>query len=406
MRRVGLIRHSYLLGAAIMAASPALAQGAGEGGFNLSFGIDQRFEYGRNVDLDTPSLGTTARSTTLFSFGLSSITPLDRLTFDASMDLLIEDSPSTSGTEIDLGRPNLAFSYVREVPDVLLGVDATYREGDVDALDDDLTLSGTAGTQTDYGVTLRYEALRTAPASVFLEMSFDRTEYQDVTDPALVDSDTYGVTVGSVLRLNDVLSATLSAGRSREVEDAGPVTNTTTLSAELTQTMANGTIFGSLTHEDDGTEKRYTLEFGRSLGLANGGSLTASAGVTHSDQGGSDLIASLDLVNPLADGAITASLSRSASFDDGPPAETTVDTRLALGWTRNVNERSSVALDLSWAQSDAPSETIEETELVATYSYLLAAESTLDVGFSYTTREDLGGRANSPLVFVGIGRNF
>lgn len=405
MRRTGLIRHSYLLGAAIMAASSAAAQDAPEGGFSLSFGIDQRFDLGRNVDLETPAEGTSATSATRFSFGLSSITPLDRLEFNASAGLFIEDTPDTAGTEVDFGRPDLSFSYVREIPDALLSVTARLVQDDVDALDDDLALVGADGTQTDFGVTLRYEGLRTAPASIFLETSFDRTEYEDTTDPSLIDSDTYGLTLGTVLRFTDVLSATLSVGREREVDAAGAITETTTTTAELAQVLANGSIFGSVTHTDDGTERVVALEFGRTLALANGGSLTGIIGVTDSDLGGNDLTASVSLTNPLPDGAITASLSRSASYDT-TAAETTVDTELALGWTRAVNDRGSIAVDFSWAVADAPSERIEETELAATYSYALSPASTLDVGVSYRTRDDLGGSANSPAVFVGLGRSF
>jgi len=405
MRRTGLIRHSYIVGAAIMAASSAVAQDAPDGGFQLSFGIDQRFEYGRNVDLATPAEGSSATSSTRFSFGLTSITPLDRFEFGASADLLIENSPDTAGTEIDFGRPDLSFSYVREIPDALLSVTARYVEDDVGALDDDLTLTGADGTEIDYGVTLRYEGLRTSPASIFLEASFDGTEYRDTTDPTLIDSDTYGLELGTILRLNDVLTATLSVGKDREVEEPGTVTETTTTTAELEQALANGTAFASLTHEDDGTEGRTTLEFGRSLTLANGGSLTGRIGITDSDLGGNDLIASLDWVNPLPDGSISASLSRGVDYDTAA-AETTVDTRLDLGWTREVNDRATLVVDFSWAVSDAPSERIEETELGATYSYALSPASTLDVGMSYRTRDDLGGRAESPVVFVGLGRSF
>lgn len=393
------------MGAAILAASAASAQEAPDGGFQLSFGIDQRFEYGRNVDLATPAEGDSATSTTRFSFGLSSITPLDRIEFGAAADLLIESSPDTDGTEIDFGRPDLSFSYVREIPDALLSVTARYVEDDVGALDDDLSLTGSDGTEIDYGVTLRYEGLRTAPASIFVEASFDGTEYRDTTDPTLLDTETTALELGTVLRLNDVLSATLSIGQEREVEEPGTVTETTTTTAELEQVLANGTVFGSISQADDGTENRITLEFGRSLTLANGGSLTGRIGVTESDLGGNDVIASLEWVNPLPDGSITASLSRGVDYDTAA-AETTVDTRLDLGWTRDVNDRASIALDFSWALSDAPSEQIEETELGATYSYALSAASTLDVGMSYRTRDDLGGRAESPVVFVGIGRSF
>lgn len=405
MRRSGLIRHSCLIGAAFMAASTAAAQTAPEGGFNLTFGIDQRFVIGRNVDLSVPADGTTASSSTRLSFGLSSITPVDRITLDASAALLIENGPSTSGTEFSLARPAIELGYVREIPEALFSATATYTEDDVGAADDDITLTGADGTEITYGVVLRYEALRTSPASIFLQADLDGTDYRDTTDPTLIASNTYGFTVGTVLRFSDVLSSTLSARREREVDDAGVTTVTDIYNASLEQGLVNGSAFATLSHEDDGFERRITFELGRSLALANGGTLRAQVGVTQSDVGGNDLIASVDLTNPLADGAITASVARSASYD-ATPGETVIDTRVALGWTRNVNERASVAVDLTWELSDAPSERITQTEIGATYSYALSQFSTLDVGMTYQTREDAGGTARSPLIFVGLGRSF
>lgn len=374
------------------------------GGVRLTFGIEQRFEFGRNLGLAVPSEGSSKTSATVLSFGLFSETGLDRLEFTASGALVIENSPDTVGTEIDFGRPEVGFAYVREVPEALFSITARYRSDDVGALAEDLADATADGTQIDYGVTLRYEALRTSPASLFVEGSFDGTEYQDTTDPTLLDTDTYGLTVGTRLRFSEVLFGTLSVGQSREVESSGAITETTTTRAGLDYAMANGSASVGLIFDSGDDEDRTTLEFGRTLELPTG-SLSGRLGVTKSDVGGTDLVGGIDWTQELPAGVFTVSVVRSASYDT-TLAETTVDTGVALGWERAVNDVSSVALDLTWDLSDAPSERIEETEIGATYSYSLTVDASLDVGMRYRVREDLAGRAQSPLVFVALGRTF
>lgn len=391
-----------LIAALGMSATAASAQE--EGGLRLTFGVEQRFEVGRNLGLDVPAEGTSKVAATVLSFGLISETPLDRLEFTASGALVVENSPDTAGTEVDFGRPELRFAYVREIPEALFSIEARYLSDDVSVLAEDLADSAADGTEIDYGVALRYEALRTSPASIFVEGTYDRTEYQDTTDPTLVDSDTYGATVGTRLRFSEVLIGTLSLGQSREVEDTGAITETTTTSAVLDYAMANGSASVALTFESSDDEDRTTLELGRTIELPNG-SFSGRLGVSQSDEGGTDLVGGIDWTQELPAGVFTASVDRSASYD-AAAAETTVDTGVALGWERAVNDLSSVAVDLTWDVSDAPSERIEETEIGATYSYALTADASLDVGMRYQVRKDLGGRAEAPLVFLAIGRTF
>ncbi len=391
-----------LIAAVGLSATAASAQE--EGGLRLSFGIEQRLEFGRNLDLDVPAEGSSKVAATVLSFGLLTETGLDRLEFTASGALVIENSPDTVGTEIDFGRPEVRFAYVREVPDALFSITARYLSDDVGALAEDLADSDADGTEIDYGVTLRYEAFRTSAASLFVEADFDGTEYKDTTDPSLLDTDTYGLTVGTRLRFSEVMFGTLSVGQSREDEEGGLITDTTTVRAGLDYAMANGSASVGLIFDSSDDEDRTTLEFGRTVELP-AGSVSGRLGVSQSDVGGSDLVGGIDWTQDLPDGALTVSVDRSASFDR-TTGETTVETGIAVGWERVVNDLSSVGLDLTWDISDASSERIEETEIGATYSYALTADASLDVGMRYRVREDLGGRAESPLVFLALGRTF
>ncbi len=364
-------RNAWLVAAAGFAATGATAQEFG--GVRQTFDIEQRFEYGRNVDLATPAEGSSSVAATVLSYGLFSETPLDRLAFTASGALVIENSPGTAGTEVDFGRPEVGFLYVREIPDALFSISARYIEDDVSALAEDLADADAAGTQIEYGVTLRYEALRTSPASLFLEASAATTEYEDTTDPTLVESDTYGLTAGTRLRFSEVLFGEVSLGFEREDDVLGVTEDRFILRAGLEYVMADGFASAFVTREEGDIEDRTALE--------------------------------VDWTREMADGALTLGVGIARSFDSGV-GERTVETDLDVGWTQSVTDVSSISVAFSWGVSDAPSERIEETELGATYSRALTERARLDVGASYRVREDAGGRATSPQVFLALGRSF
>ena len=368
---MGLIRGACLALAAGTAATGAAAQDVG--GVRHTFDVEQRFEFGRNLDLATPAAGSSAVAATVLSYGLFSETPLDRLAFTASGALVIENSPDTAGTEIDFGRPEVGFLYVREVPDALFSVALRYVSDDVSALTDDLALADASGTEIDYGVTLRYEALRTSPASIFVEATFDATEYEDTTDPSLVESDTYGLTAGTRLRFSEVMDGVFSLGVTREEDAGGIVADTFIIRAGVEYEMIDGIAAVFLTREEGDTEDSTALD--------------------------------LDWTRDLPDGALSLGVGVSQTFDS-VAGERTDETDVEIGWTQTVNDESAIALSLSWAQSDAPSEQIWETELGATYSYALTDDASLEVGASFRERDDAGGRASSQLLFVAIGRSF
>lgn len=405
MARSVPLRGAFGLGAALLTTSAALAQDA-DGGLRLVFGIEQSLEVGRNVSLAVPAEGSSTVAATTLSFGLLSSTPLDRLEFTASAALLVENGPDTDGTETDFGRPTLGFSYTREIPNALFGFDLRYVSDDVDRLADDLADADAVGTETRYGGTLRFETGRTRPASFFLEAAYDVIEYEDTVDPDLIDTTTTGLTTGTRLRFSEVLTGTLSLGFTREDEDGAPdTTDTLTASFGLERALANGSASLALSQSsEDGGEDRTTLAIGRTLELPDG-ALSARLGISRSDLGGTDVVGGLDWIHRLPDGEITASLERSASYD-ADDGETTVDTAVSLGWMHEINAVSSIAFDLSWALSDAASERIEETEFGATYSTALTADWRLDSGLRYSLRDDADGRAESPLVFVSLGRSF
>lgn len=368
---MGLIRGVCLSLAAGTAATGVAAQDVG--GVRQTFDVEQRFEFGRNLDLATPAEGSSAVAATVLSYGLFSETPLDRLAFTASGALVIENSPDTVGTDVGFGRPEVEFLYVREVPDALFSVALSYVSDDVSVLAEDLTTSDATGTEINYGVTLRYEALRTSPASLFVEATFAATEYEDTIDPTLVESDTYGLTAGTRLRFSEVLEGEFSLGFTREDDAAGVVEETFIIRAGVEYEMIDGFASVFLTREEGDTEDSTALD--------------------------------LDWTYDLPVGALSLGVGIAQSFDSAA-GERRDETDIAIAWTQTVNDVSAIAVSASWALSDAPSEQIREAELGATYSYALTENASLDIGASFRERNDAGGSASSPLVFLALGRSF
>lgn len=438
-----VLQGAGLLGAGF-AALPALAQD--EGGLRMVFGIEQRFEAGRNLGLEVPDEGDSIAATTRLSFGLSDRTALSWLELNASTGLVIENTPDSDGTEIVVGRPDLTFAYTREVPNALFGVTAHYRRDDVDAFDRDLTEDADEGTRTDYGLGLRFETGRTAPLGFAASLSHDVTEYQDVTDPDLNDIRTTRLDLETRLRFSEVLTGRIGVAASRAEEDDAASTVTESLTGrvgfdyavserlnlglslghtridteefgvttretgpfarlDLNYDMPNGSATAALTvitDADEGT--RTTFEVGRTMDLPMG-ALSARLGVTRSDAAGTDLIGGLLWSRALPDSRIDISLERSVSYDDDDD-ETAVNTAFDVTWSREVNALSSIGLDFRYEVSDSPSERIEVAGIGATWRYALTPDWRLDVGMRYRVRHDLDGRAESPSAFVSLGRSF
>lgn len=443
MLRSGTIRGALLLGVATVSAIPASAQ---DSGLQMVIGLSQRLETGSNIDLAVPADGTETISTTRLSFGLTSVTEISQLTFNASSALLLENSYDTDGLVTDIGNPDLSFGYRREVANAAFDATARYRSDDVDAFDTALGTDDQVGTLTEAAAAFRFETGRTASVGFEVGASYEEQDYEDTIDPDLVDTKTERANVAAILRFSEVMTGRLGLDYSHVEEDdaAQTVTDTATatagleylLSERLTLSgslgyteideeefgvvdttsgpvgrlgfvygMTNGTLNGEVVVARSADEDvRTTFAIGRDLALP-AGTLSARIGATQTDEAGTDLIGAVLWTQDLPSGQIDMRLERSVSYDDDDD-EVEVESVAAVDWTMDVNALSSVGLDFSYEISDAPSERIEQAEFGATYNYSLTADWGLASGVRYIVRDDLDGRAESPSVFMEISRDF
>ncbi len=396
---------------AVLTAGAALTQDGG--GVLLTFGIDQRISWADNPDLDIPPTGDSVRFDTRLSFGFVSETPSDRLAFNLGTTVRGEDDGS--GLGFSLNSPSAELSYTRSGPSSSLTLSAFLREAD---LDDGLTLiEGTDGdppvltfedgSARTKGVRLAYNWGEGAPLGGALRAGLTDTDYLNTTDPDLVDNRT--VTVGAGLRfaLNEVTDATLDLDHRRYDED-GPAAaeDRTTLSAGIVRALPRGSLRAKLstTRDEDGT--RTGLSFGRVVDLPRG-SLSFDLGLTEATGGGVDTTGALSWRQDLANGALSAKLSRAVA-NDTDNAETLV-TALSVGMTRELGPRLSLNLGASWTQSEkrATGLTTESTSLDASLSYALTEDWAMNFGASHKVKdEDVVGKADSSSVFLSVGRKF
>lgn len=439
-------RSGYLVGG-VCALGAALVPGASlaqEGGVLLTFGIENRLEISRNDSLSIPAGGTEVANVTLLSFGLTSETALDRLAFEVTGGIIAQTGDE--GSEIDFGRTALTFAYHREVPAAVLDLAAEFRADDVDAFGDDLGDVGAVGTRSDLFLSARLETGRTSTVGLAFGLAYDRTEFQDTTDPDLVDSEEWRGDIAALLRFSEVATGRIGVRyRHREEEDLGTTTTDATtvftgldyaiseradLAVELGYTetetedggvietdrgpdasirlsydMPVGTAYALLRVATDADEgQRETFEIGRAF-EAQRDTVSARLGVTHGDETGTDLIGSLEWIRALPDGSIGLLVERSVSYDVDDE-ESVTDSIFTLTWAKNLNDTTTFLFDATYEHSDSLSERIEQVSLDAGVSHMLTADWSLSGGMGYTVRRDAGGQAESPSVFVAISRDF
>ena len=439
MRRFGLALGGFCAVSAALSSS-AMAQ---DGGMRFVFGLENRLEISRNDRLSVPAAGTDIRDITRLSFGLTSIREIDQLEFLASGALIAENGTDGPGTEFTFGREAVSLVYHREVPAAVFDFGASYRNDDVDEFDDELADIDETGTRTDSALNARLETGRTSSIGFLIGATYQSSEYQDVTDPGLTDvtevtgdlavifhaseiatgrvglryteldeedaastlTETLVTYVGLDYALSERLDLAAEVGYfQRDREEFGVTTRTTgpDISLALTYDMPVGTataLLRTTTDEDEG--QRQTFEIGRDLETPTA-TISARLGVTHADDGGTDMIGRLRVDRALPDGTLGLTLEHSAGYDDEP-----ITTSLAgIRWSKTVNELSSISLDLTYELRDAASERIEQVTFGAGYSHQLTSDWNLDTGVGYRVRNDGDGHAESPTLFVSLSRDF
>lgn len=443
------------LSLAAITATPLLAQeGTGIRG-NLSFSTG--LEVSDNPSLSATPDGTTLTSVTNLGFSLTSETRVDRLRFTMGAGIEGEDGGSTTDADaLDLQRSNIGLSYVREGISSRLALSGRYDEANlddevfgffVDGVFDPDALIVEGGTRTRTRLGADFSTGRDAPFGVDLSFGVSSNEYNDTSDPELVNRDSRRLSATARFSINPTTTARLtSTYRQTEIEDLLDTTRTTQslgagvtaetntgleVSADLTLDSAetlNGTTVAS---EDDGvglsfgvvqprpdgqfeatissrvdnSGRRTSASLTRSFDLPTGG-LSLSLGVVGQEDESIELTTRVGYSREAAGGRLTANLVQSPSTNDG---EAFLNTSLGLGYEAPINSISSWSADFSYGSAaliggidgDA------RTSAGVRYSRDLNADWSLNAGLRHVRISEEGADSRtSNTLFVNVGRDF
>ncbi len=443
-------------------ATAQLADDIEPGGALVTFGIAERIESGRNLGLEVPEEGTGTLASTILSFGLADETRTQRLFLDAVTALRFSNLPD-QGTDFDFGDAIVEFEYGREAANSGLELTAEFLRYDIgfqrsllDYTDDDGIISlprdfddltGT-GIRNEYELGAEIDFGRENLVGYRFAIGANGIDYSDASNPDLFPSDTISGDAGIILNLSQRTIATLdlSAEYYEDESEGETERDTEEIRFGVTHEISSrARVFGSLGFIDiderdlvegdlvvtgpvgdlgyefdlpngnittdfattrDTPGRLNTLAFGRRLDVTNG-ELFAEVGVARDSDGETDVIGALGYEREFGPHEVFARINRGVSVTDA--REYRPQTVADLGVVFGLSDVSQIGLRATYALAEgtASEPRVERIDLDAVYSHRLNRDWNLNTGVNFRSRDEEGvGRADSPLIFVSIGRDF
>lgn len=387
------------------------AQDTGPGGLSFTLGLNQRVEASSDADLATAGADRGVDGTTTLSFGAVTETRAERLALDLGLGLRLSDGGVMRGDS------RAALSYARTSADAELSLSADWARTDISFLRDtsdfinadgvlvlpddldELTATGTR-TTTDLAATLRWGD--TAPLGYSLGLSHRVLRYDDTATASLTDSATSAVTGGLRLTLSPVATANLSLRHSRTEEPGSPMTDSTTLSGDLTLDRPLGDLTARFSATRDAeSDTFWAASVSRDLDLPGAG-LSAMLGLAEDDTGTPQVTGRLALRYDLPEGRID--LSAAHSLAAGSDQRTTT---LQASYAQALTPLSTLRLGFDYAHArdlDGPAD-LATGSLTASYGMQLTPDWDLSLGARADLRDDAGDRSRGNTLFVTLDRS-
>lgn len=405
-------------------SDPADAQGREGGGVRMTWGIEQRFETNTNSDLDPGGSEDTRQAATRLSFGLTSTTRENSLSFGTSGLLRIASGPDFDGTEAELTDPTVRIGYTRSGANADLDFSGQYRESDVaflrpleDFIDQDGNLDlpedledlDGNGTRRNLRANLGLNWGRGAPVGFGINGGYSIIDYSNTSSASLVDS--RRANVGASLRAEIAPATTATAGlRFATFDDDDPTSsrrNSYGLNLGLSRAVERGTwsVGFDLNDTEDGTQTGVNV--GRDISLPRG-SLSTRVGATAGAEGDVNLTGSLGYNQTLSRlSSVNVSLSR--GITQGSDDTERLLTALSLGYNHTLSRLSSVSVSVLASESEdtATDLATRNASFGLTYSRSLTRDWGMSLGYRHRIRDEDGvPSANSDSVFLTIRRDF
>lgn len=389
------------------------AQGAGDGGIALTFGLNQRFETTSDRDLTDAETTAGRDSSTQFSFALSDETRTEALSFDFATGLRLTEE-GRGPWDVQTG-----LRYARTGANAALTLRAGYDRTDIavlrdlsDFLDadgvlvlpddlDDLTGTGLRTTRT-YGAGLRWGTA--GPLELSADLGLRQLRYSAASS-SLTDADTTTLGLGMRMTLSPVATAQARVSQTRyDAADDAPQ-KTTQASLGLTFDRPAGALRTQLsaTRADDGTLS-WGLSLGRSLDLP-GQTLAADLGVTQDRNGDAQITGALSYDYALPEGQIR--LRAAQGFVTGGANDGRRNTTLQASYAQTLSPLSSLQVGFDFARTLETSDaTLTRSNLSASYGLQLTPDWQMSLGARHDMRDDGAAQAHAKSVFVTLNRSF
>lgn len=450
------------LGASGMIIPPSLAQDSEGNGVEMTFGIDQRFEGDSNLTLTPGGEKTTTQSVTNLSFGLTSETKVDTLSFGVSTALRAVNGPDTSGTDTQFDDLNAQFSFGRDVEHSAVSVSTRYNraniafirplvgiineDGSIVFPDDLDTLEGT-GTRVNYGLDTTLKLL----GGLTFSAGISGLKYDAATAANLFDNKRSYLDVAGGFRISPVLDGSLaynhSIYRASNTNQTDRKTNSfkAGLNYAMSETVSlRGSLGYSNTETDEGigparattTHEGYTTDVGLDVERPNGaitidlgtritqngrrndfdigrtlslpqGNFGFSIGLTEDDQNNVNTTASANWSQELPNGNLKVWLKRGIIVDSND--ENRLISFVSANYSHPINSLSSLNFNGSYSvsQDTGGGNSVKQANLSTTYSHAVTQDWNLNTGYTYRMRNGATtSSADSHAIFLSVGRSF
>lgn len=410
---------ALLCGVGSIGAAQAQTADPQTGGLVMRFGLTLGAAAQSNRTLDINNPGNSTEIFTDLSFGISSETRTQALTFDLDGRLRTLDAPVGIFADQGLTAPSAALVYTLKGATARLNLSARYSETDLSdtslVIDEDDTFTILTGDATRRRAVLeaRHDWRQDTRARFGAFVRYEDVSYRDgvATD---VDgsnlSDSQRLTFGTSATLDLSTAAELAITLSYSVFEEDGVANdreTWSLGNTLTldRPLGDVTLRFDVTDIEEGS--RLSATVGRTYETARA-TFSGDIGVAREVTGQTVLIGSAGINYPLPRGALSFGLSRQVASSNTQDEER-LNTQVNFGYQHNLTPLSAISLEGIFAQvTDTSSDTTyRDATISATYTRTLTKNWNMDTGLRHRFSNDDGiGTARSNEVFFNLRREF
>ena len=398
-------------------ALPAAAQQE-PGGKRLTFGVAQRGETGRNLDLQPGERGASSFSATTLFAGLSSVTRRQALSLSVDATLRTGNPPGLeegglalryrlrgAGTalsaRVSLRRQEVAFLSPLDLVDL--------EDGALQVPEDLGDLSG-RGWRNDSRLSLSGQFRTDRRLSFGVTLAASRLSYEDTTASGLRDSRSLNAALTARLDLAPDMVLSLRPGLAVQQQKGGARLHSHSLGARLTRRQRGGSHSVSVEALwPEASAARLSLTAGLTRALGPAQDLSLSLGTTMTEGGDPRFVTGLSYLRRMTP-RDRLSLSLDRRVRDEADGAVALVTAARGSYARALDRQTTLRLGGTYVATESArgGRSTRDAGLTLSVGRQLARGWVLDAGLRRSLRADetAGGDAVRDAIFVSLGRDW